>query len=744
MKLKDRLSIVLRGHPLPLPRASTTGGLFTQILPTPEIDLHPIKTTEQKLEAFSGWVYAATTAIMTDVGQETWSILRKRGSRQEDVEALPFDQIPGQFKRPSSFMTFQDLMELTTLHLDLAGEAFWHIITADNQPEGVLVGEGEALGIELIYPHWVEEPVVRNGVLTGWRINIPNTSAEGNQTLPTQDVIFFRYPHPKEPLMGASPVEAFAMSHELDLQSRGYGAGLLKNNAIPPIVITTEQTLAPKDADQISERWKDRHLLRPGEPAVLGKGSSAQVLGLTLKEIGLDVIDKMTRQQVFGSYGVPESKKGLTEQVNRANADANERTYQKNVIRPRLRKIQWGINMFVIPRIPAVKDMTFKFDSPVDEDKDFILDKTLKLVETGMITINQGLQMLGEDEQEDGDVFLIPTNVDRIPAGMLSAAPPPERNLPPVIRGHLVEKNEKWSHIMEDVSFELAEVRFLRNQERLERRMLSLLRGLISRQQKAVVKAFLENADALLGPRRGVNQYALTRDDKILGWAADSTTQSMDELIENKDLTIPMVTRDAVDDAVNEDNENWNTEILLLILLGIETGHVLFADAIDVAVPFDLIKDRAERFARTQTRIQIANIQATTNAQIRRVIALGIESGATPEVIAGQIRQQFDVIKGARAATIARTEMAAALNHGALETAKETQIRRQEDITKTWITILDGKCRDDHCNAHGQVRRIDERFSVGGTQMERPHDPSAPAAQVVNCRCTMSFKKQRR
>lgn len=726
MKLKDRLSIVLRGHPLPLPRASSTGDLFTQMLPTPEIDLHPIKTTAQKLEAFSGWVYAATTAIMTDVGQETWQIIRRRGDRKEDIDALTFEQIPGQFKRPSSFMTFQDLIELTTLHLDLAGEAFWHIITAQHQPEGVLVGEGEAVGLELIYPHWVEEPVVQGGILVGWRINIPDTSGGGNQVLPVQDIIFFRYPHPKEPLMGASPVEAFAMSHELDLQSRGYGAGLLKNNAIPPIIITTEQNLSPKDADQLSERWKDRHLLRPGEPAVLGKGSTAQVLGLTLKEIGLEVIDKMTRQQVFGSYGVPESKRGLTEQVNRANADANERTYQKNVIRPRLRKIQWGINMFVMPRIPQVKDMEFRFDSPVDEDKDFILDKTLKMVETGMITVNQGLQMLGEEKQDDGDVFLVPTNVERIPLGMLSAAPDPDRTAP-------VARDKRWSHIMEDTFIELAEVRFLRHQERLERRMLALMRRLISQQQKRVVKAFLENANALLGPRRGVDQYVLSEEDLSDGVYSERHL-----------LSIPMVTKDAIDQAVNEENENWNTEILILFLLGLQAGHVLFADAVDIAVPFDVIRARAEAFARTQTRIQIANIQATTNAQIRRIIALGIESGASAEVIAGQIRQQFDVIKGARAATIARTEMAAALNHGALETAKETQIRSQEEILKTWITILDGNCRDDHCNAHGQTRNIDDLFAVGGSMMTRPHDPTAPAAQVINCRCTLAFSKRRR
>jgi len=757
MTLKDRLSLIVRGAPLPIPRKQTTS-LFSQALPQPEIDLHPIKTREQKLEAFSGWVYAATNAIMTDVGQETWEIIRRRGERAEDIEAISVDQIPGQFKRPNSFMTFQDVIELTTLHLDLAGEAFWHIITAENPLIGV--GEGEALGVQIIYPHWIEEPVVQDGRLVGWRINIPNTATGGgSQVLPTQDVIFFRYPHPKEPLCGASPVEAFAMSHELDLQSRGYGAGLLKNNAIPPILITTEQKLDPKDADQIGERWKDRHLQRPGEPAVIGKGVKAQVLGLTLSQIGLEVIDKMTRQQVFGSYGVPESKIGIVEDVNRANADTNERIYQKNVIRPRLRRIQWGINMFLMPRIPQVKDLEFRFDSPVDEDKDFILDKTLKMVETGLITINQGLKMLGEDEQVDGDVFLIPTTVDRIPAGQLSAAPRPDRSLPPMVRGHLVERTErigdhevteKWSHIMEDPAFELAEVRFLRQQERLERRMLSLLRGLLSAQQKIVVRAFLDNADALLGPRKGLGQtlvdwkkgaglkYLLTAEDLF-----DEEDHSVVGSSKSRQW-IPSVTKDAIDDAVDRENENWITEITLLAILGIETGHFLFADAIDISVPFDLIKDRAERFARTQARLQVANINATTKAQIRRIIALGIEAGQSPEVIAGQIRKQFDVIKGARAATIARTEMAAALNHGALETAKETRTRTQEEITKTWITIRDGKCREAHCNTHGQVQPVDQNFEVNGFSMSRPHDPGAPAEMTVNCRCTLAFKKVRR
>ena len=415
MKITDRIRQALtRAAPLPLPRQGNEG-VFTLRFPSEQIDLHPIKTTEQELSAFAGWVYAATTTISTDVGATPWGMFR--GS-EEEPEKVPGQDIPMLFRRPNDFMTFRDVLELTTLHLDLTGEAFWNLITAGPESE-------EVIGWQIVYPHWIDEPIVKDGRLVGWRVSIPNAAGAATTTIPTRDMIFFRYPHPAEPLCGASPVEAFALSHDLDMQARGYGAGLLKNNAIPPLVITSEQTLNPRDAGLIGERWKDRHLRRPGEPAVLGKGATVQLLGLTLEQIGLETIDKMTRQQVFGSYGVPESKKGLVEDVNRANAESNERTYQKNVIWPRLDRIDGCINTFIMPRVRGLEQTLFRHENPIQEDKDFLLEKAEKMIQAGIITINQARRMLGEDEQDDGDVFLIPVNVERVPAGQLATPPQP-------------------------------------------------------------------------------------------------------------------------------------------------------------------------------------------------------------------------------------------------------------------------------------------------------------------------------
>ena len=57
MKITDRIRQALtRAAPLPTPRKGAgLGAGFALRRPDPEIDLHPIKTTEQQLSAFAGW-----------------------------------------------------------------------------------------------------------------------------------------------------------------------------------------------------------------------------------------------------------------------------------------------------------------------------------------------------------------------------------------------------------------------------------------------------------------------------------------------------------------------------------------------------------------------------------------------------------------------------------------------------------------------------------------------------------------
>ena len=94
-----------------------------------------------------------------------------------------------------------------------------------------------------------------------------------------------------------------------------------------------------------------------------------------------------------------------------------------------------------------------------------------------------------------------------------------------------------------------------------------------------------------------------------------------------------------------------------------------------------------------------------------------------------------------QAMRIARTETTFAINSGTEITGDFTEIV----MLKKWMTRRDGKERDSHFAADGQLVEKDDLFSVGGEKMKYPGDKSsgASASNLVNCRCERTFIAKR-
>jgi len=98
-----------------------------------------------------------------------------------------------------------------------------------------------------------------------------------------------------------------------------------------------------------------------------------------------------------------------------------------------------------------------------------------------------------------------------------------------------------------------------------------------------------------------------------------------------------------------------------------------------------------------------------------------------------------------RGETIARTETLKALNAGRQEALDQlienpNNDVRAEDVVRAWDSTGDGKTRETHASADGQVVGQGVPFTVGGYSMMYPGDTSlgAPAGETVNCRCYMA------
>lgn len=657
-----------RAQELPQPRPGST---FV-IVPGTEPDAFPITKKEDQLAAYAGWVYAATSLIAQDVRAAEFTLWQKSGRDRKQWKQVDDHPLLRLFARPTITHTWGDLLELTQLNLDLAGDAFWHLVTDQSD---------KVIGIQPVMSHWVQEPVIEDGRLAGWWVQVPGWGTR--RMIPIRDMIWFRYPHPLEPWRGASPVEAFAATYHFDLYLRAYGATLMRNDAgIPAGVITTEEELTEEEADILRERWRDRYYRRRDGVAVLGKGAEYRPIAIPLSDLRFLEVGRFTRDQILAIYRVPASKLGLVEDVNRANADANDRTYKANSLRPRLRRLEEAINVYVLPRIlgAEARRYYFEFADPVETDPQLELQRLSIGLKGGAVTINEYREAAGLDPLPGGDKVLLP--VALTPTELRQQAEGVQTR-------DITEKD-----------LELAAWRFYAKQDALERSAKSQIRAIFSREQKLMLKALKEQSG-----QRGLEARAF------------------------------------YDEVLDKTSDDWRQTLNAIWLKGLEDGwHLAVADFGGEGLPWSVYEVMAAEYASRHAALQVSMIQDTTRREVAKIIQTAIEEGWAVDQIALELARKFDDFKGPRATTIARTETAQAVNRGKWDHAREAARRYGWQVRRRWSAILDERVRETHAAAHGQEVGLNEPYLVGGAHLAHPGDPAGPAREVINCRCTETYE----
>jgi hypothetical protein len=152
-----------------------------------------------------------------------------------------------------------------------------------------------------------------------------------------------------------------------------------------------------------------------------------------------------------------------------------------------------------------------------------------------------------------------------------------------------------------------------------------------------------------------------------------------------------------------------------------------------------------EHYIKTRAGNKIVSFSVESRKQalkiIRAILEISVTEGWSAEQTAREIRKALVkdgiTINQWRALRIARTEVIAASNQGAMIGARAVDVPLQ----KYWIPTYDERTRDTHLPMEQQnPKEMDEAFLVGGVwPAECPGDPDLPAEEVINCRCTISF-----
>ncbi len=359
--------------------------------PPPFLDGSGLAGRARQLRAYQGWVYAAVNIIAHRVAGMPLR-LYARAPQGPGLE-LTRHPLLDLLARPNPILTGRQFRFTLTTHLELTGMAF--ILVADNAlgRPAELWPLSPADLIEITAGSDTRRPI------SGFRFQAP----DGAVTYAPKEILYFRHPSPWSLLYGASPLEAMAHAFDIDLAVRVYQRNFFRNAARPEVVLMTDQRLTEDEARRLLTRWNQKHqgLAHVFEPTLLDAGLKVQPLAYSAKDFEFASLAGWTQDNILAAYGVPAGKLGLVKDVNRANAQGIDATFNAECVRPRLELIEDVLNAFLLPRYGP--DLILKHDNPVPADRAQNHCEAMALLDRGALTINEHRASLGRPPLPWGD-----------------------------------------------------------------------------------------------------------------------------------------------------------------------------------------------------------------------------------------------------------------------------------------------------------------------------------------------------
>jgi len=629
------------------------------------------------LKEYKNWVYACINARAEELASIEL-ILKKKGSDEviesSDVLTLLNDVNPNSTK--------YDLFFGTQAFLDLTGNAFWYLVR-DTQKK--------IRQIYLLSPDKMSIVTSKDNALqiTGY------VWTNGREQIPftPEDIIHFKNFNPSgnqpAPHKGVGVVQGALWAIETDNEARTWNYSFFKNSAKPDGILTTESAITDAQFTRMKDQWNQAHRGSDnnGKTAILENGLKWQDISKTQKDMDFIAQRTFSRDEILSLFRVPKTVVGITDDVNRANAEASDYVFARRTIKPLMKSFVTVLNEYLLPYFDT--NLYFEFEDPTPEDRLAEIQEYTngfgKWLSRNDIRREEGLT-----PSENGDVFY--SQFSEVVSD--NVVEPVQKT------AQRVSAKTKVDKTIEDFIATLPKKKTLRR---------------LSVGQKDMYKdSYLKRFDA--------NEKALIKDVKA--YFADQEKEVLENLEqEYRGLKPKEYKLKGVNDVIFDKQKALATGISLI------TPHIrkFLSEGAEMADAFtggtynpnspealNFIKERAKFFSES--------INDTTATALVSSINEGVKAGEGFEDIKARIENIYKDAEAYRTDAIARTEVSASLNTGAVDAYKQAGVNSLE-----WVAILDDTTSDECQQNDGEIREIGKSFPAGA---DRP-------PQHVNCRCSV-------
>lgn len=321
----------------------------------------------------------------------------------EDFEELEEHPLIELFQNINDQENQFEAMELTSIMLDLTGDAFWYMQKGKfGLPEKIFV----------LRSQWVTIVPDQTNFIKGYRYGV-----EGSYNaleLEANEVIHFKYPNPLDPWYGCSPVQAAAYAIESQKMREQFIIATMSNMARPDLLVRYEEgELDVKERRLLEREWNNmfRGAKNAGKVKVTDYRYAIEKLGWNPQELRFNEGEEWIMKKICGAFPVPVGLVDTTQisKAPRAGMEGSDLFMAQFNTLPRLIRLEQKMNEKLCPMYD--ERLFVAFDDPVPKDDVKQLNEDTQRLATFQVTINEIRKRNGEDPVAWGDLPLAPMGI---------------------------------------------------------------------------------------------------------------------------------------------------------------------------------------------------------------------------------------------------------------------------------------------------------------------------------------------
>jgi len=678
--------------------------------------------SEDYIKAYSGWVYGTVKRRAEQIANVDIKLMREGKMGTEEVYDHPASKV---LDEVNNQMTRSELMEITNQHLDLAGESFWHVDRGES-------ATGEPQSILPMLPYKIKVVPGKDRLVKGYIYSVNDANGTPKEIpLEPEEVVFLKEPDPNNLFRGMSAVRAAAQTIDVDDDAEKWNWHAFKHGTSAKPVFETEQSLGDEQLEmlytKLQEHWSG--VEKANKPMIMHSGLKSSQVGFSPKDMEYLNGQKWTRDKILSLIGVTGTILGITEDVNRANAEVNEYVFNKYMVVPRVKKIVGYLNEFYLPMFKGTDFLYFAIDDPTPPNVEQETKKyTAALAGGSWMTPNEVRKAQNLEEVEGGDSLYVPNTLVAIDG----KPEPKELKFESVAHKRAYLKRQKSNKYEQDMTDKIN----------------IAVSGLIERLMSKEKPSYRQLAEKKGGFHDQLKQYADSEEKtfkQVMRKYFNAQQKEVLGLVQQRfSLSKTWKKKSPVSDFLFKPSD-WKSIGVALVMplykkiIDDRGNEALFF--IGSSIGFNIESPRVTNYIKQQGGKLITDIDKTTLKDLRKTLSDGADKGEGIHKLQKRVMSVYDKANDARAESIARTEVIKASNYATEEGWKQSGVVEG----KEWLTAEDERVCPwcNYMDEKSETLKLGKSWFKSGDKLtvdnqttefdsNIPHPPLHP-----RCRCTI-------